>query len=76
MTRRTTRQAARPHRHSWQAISIGSDGRILEGCTVDRCTATRIGDDRAVGLWDGVELPGDSQRNLSPQAPGPGPDDE
>jgi hypothetical protein len=49
---RQTRQAARPHRHSWQAIAIQDSGRILEGCTVDRCTMTRTSDQRAVGLWD------------------------
>ena len=55
------RPPARPHRHSWQAIAVGSDGRIIEGCTVDRCIVTRVGDGRQVGFWIapdyfGVEL--------------------
>lgn len=48
----TKRQPARPHRHSWQAVAVGADGRILEGCTVDRCVVTRVSDQRQVGLWD------------------------
>jgi hypothetical protein len=70
------RQPARPHRHSWQPIALGDDGRIVEGCAVDRCAETRIATARLVGLWDEVSGPGDSTGNLSPARPGPAPDGE
>ena len=41
----------RQHRHQWQLVSIAADGRILEGCAVDRCTVTRIAG-RQGGFWD------------------------